>query len=147
MLFRSAKSMGAKDAFVNEWQRVDKDNANSVSPEGSYVSTDGTRTMAGPEFNARVAKFRTDLNADPNMRKAGVQVDENGNTIGGEQAPAGPAAPAAQPAKPAAQQQPVIRNGQGQKLTDVPLARQYLAKAGGDKNKARQLAAQDHWTP
>lgn len=50
--------------------------------------------------------------------------------------------------QPAQQQQPgkmVIQNGGGQKLTDVNLAKQYLAKAGGDKQKARQLAAQDNW--
>lgn len=41
--------------------------------------------------------------------------------------------------------QPVIKSGGGQQLTDKNLAAQYLQKAGGDKNKARQLAQKDNW--
>ena len=76
-----AKNMQAKDAFINQWRRVGKDEATSSTPEGSYVSTDGTgRMMPGQEFNSRVEKFRTDLNASTPMRKSGTQVDSNGNT-------------------------------------------------------------------
>lgn len=77
-----AKNMQAKDAFENQWKRVGKDDATNSTPEGSYVSTDGTgRMMTGPEFNSRVEKFRTDLNDSTPMRKSGTQVDSNGNTI------------------------------------------------------------------
>jgi hypothetical protein len=55
--------------------------------------------MPGQEFNARVEKFRTDLNASTPMRKSGTQVDSNGNTIS-----AGPAQQ--QQAPQQAQQQP-----------------------------------------
>jgi hypothetical protein len=66
-----AKNMQAKDAFINQWRRVGKDESTSSTPEGSYVSTDGIgRIMTGPEFNARVEKFRTDLNASTPMRKS-----------------------------------------------------------------------------
>jgi nitrous oxide reductase accessory protein NosL len=47
-----------------------------------------------------------------------------------------------------AQQQaaaPAPKTG-GKKLTDPNIAKQYIAKAGGDKAKARQLAQQDGWS-
>jgi hypothetical protein len=89
-----AKNMQDKEAFINQWRRVSKDEANDAMPEGSYIATNGSgKFMSGPEYNARIEKFRTDLNANTNMRKAGVMVDENGNTItSGAQNP--------QPAKP-----------------------------------------------
>ena len=99
-----AKNMQAKDTFMNQWRRVGKDEATSSTPEGSYVSTDGTgRMMPGSEFNSRVEKFRTDLNASTPMRKSGTQVDSNGNTISTgqtqQQAPAQQQAPQQQQVK------------------------------------------------
>ena len=32
------------------------------------------------------------------------------------------------------------------KMTDINLAREYIKKAGGDKNKAREMAKADGWT-
>jgi hypothetical protein len=83
-----------------------------------------------------------------------VSVDDKGNPVfkdasGNVMGPAGGPPASQQPAQqapPPQQQQVAIQNGNGQKLTDMNLAKQYLAKAGGDKNKARQLAAQDKWT-
>lgn len=75
-------------------------------------------------------------------------VDDKGNWHGN--APAQPKAAPAQQA-PRQQQPPpnaapvVIQNGGGKQLTDKALAAQYVAKAGGDKAKARQLAQQDGW--
>lgn len=53
--------------------------------------------------------------------------------------------PAQQQAPPPQQQQAAVQNGNGQQLADVNLAKQYLAKAGGNKQMARQLAAKDGW--
>lgn len=58
--------------------------------------------------------------------------------------PGGQAPPAAAPkAAPAAT--PAPPKGNGKKLTDATIAQRYLALAGGDKAKARQLAAKDNW--
>ena len=66
-------------------------------------------------------------------------------------APAAAPAPGAVPAsatpsgKPQGGQ-PQTKAPQPKPLTDPNVARQYLQKAGGDKNKARQLAKQDGYT-
>jgi hypothetical protein len=52
-------------------------------------------------------------------------------------------APAQSPAKPAPAVAPP--KGNGKKLTDASIAQQYIKLAGGDKAKARQLAAKDNW--
>lgn len=116
-----AKNMQAKDAFENQWRRVGKDEATSSTPEGSYVSTDGTgRMMPGPEFNSRVEKFRTDLNASTPMRKSGTQVDSTGTTI------------SAGPTQQQPPQQQQVKHYQGKAYTkDVKTGQWVLQQAGG----------------
>jgi hypothetical protein len=117
-----AKNMQAKDAFINQWRRVGKDESTSSTPEGSYVSTDGTgRIMTGPEFNARVEKFRTDLNASTPMLKSGTQVDSNGNTVS-----------AGQPQQQAPQQQqPIVKHFQGKPYTKDAKTGQWVLQQPG----------------
>jgi len=73
--------------------------------------------------------------------RGGVQISPGG---AGQPAATQPAAaPAAAPA--ATNAKPFIQAGNGQRLTDQALAQQYRDMAGGDRGKARQLAAQDGW--
>jgi hypothetical protein len=104
-----AKSMQDKADFANQWTRVGHDQASDVIPEGSYMNTSTNALMSGPEYNSRIESFRTNLNANPYMRKAGIMVDRQGNTITDRfsrnpqvQAPAA----AQQPAQPAHAQRP-----------------------------------------
>ncbi len=141
-----AKANGAKETFAQQYQR---------DPEtGDYTKVSTGAKLPAKDFDAAIDKYRTDANVA--LSRIGYQVDPQGNfgPVGQQAAPnATPAAPtraaAPQPA-PAAPPQAAagkitIRDGQGKTL-DVATARQYLAKAGGDKQKARQLATQDHWS-
>lgn len=95
-----AKSIRDKDAFTNKYQRND---------DGSYGNIDNpTQGLAGPEFQAKVDKFRTDANAK--LAKYGKAIDDTGQIVDAPTAQGGqpqgtPAIPAAAPAqKPAAAQ-------------------------------------------
>ena len=69
----------------------------------------------------------------------------SGDEIKPGQAPAQPAATPQAAAKPTTQAKVSIKDGGGQVLSDKTVAKQYLDAAGGDKDKARALAQNDHW--
>ncbi len=127
-------------------------------PDGSYAldpSLKGTVNMpdslSPQEFHDKIEEIgRTTPNKA--LARFGRQIDENGNLVGGQPQVQQPSpAPAALPPRPQAAapaQQPAaagLPQGGGKPLTDPALARQFLAAAGGDKNKARQLAQQSGW--
>lgn len=68
------------------------------------------------------------------------------NGLGGG-APAPAAAPSPQPSTPPLPSKPVPRLpvGNGKKLTDSVIAQRFMDAAGGDRQKARQLAQQSGW--
>lgn len=114
-----AQHLQDKQSFADGWQRVDAAHAGPGVPEGSYVPADTdlsdvktgdfkpgkTNFLSGQQFNDKIDKFRTDLNAKPEMQKAGIGIDHNGNvTRGGSTQPGTQAAPVpAKPATPVAQ--------------------------------------------
>jgi len=140
--------MQNKQAFIDNWQRVGKESATDAIPEGSYINTAGTGTMSGKEYNDRIAKFRTDLNADPTMRRAGVTVDENGNTVGGGPAAPPAAAPAATapPAPAPARNTPPVRNTPSEKSNPAVPPKATMPKpAGADGRRVKGSDGNWYW--
>ncbi len=74
--------------------------------------------------------------------------DKSGNVVGyavnGKYVPAAAAAAPAQTVS-GGSGKPIIQDGAGKPLTNPDIAKEYLEKAGGDKEKARQLANHDKW--
>lgn len=66
-----AKNMQDKQAYVDSLTKM---------PDGTYTDKTGA-TISPQQFNDRIEKFRTDLNANPVMRKTGTMVDAQGNTV------------------------------------------------------------------
>ena len=102
-----AKHIADKEAFEEGWQRVDAAHAGRNVPEGSYIPATADLNvikyggyvptpknfLTGPQYDQKVDRFRTDLNAKPAMIKAGTQIDANGNVVNNRV----PSAPAVQP--------------------------------------------------
>jgi len=105
-----AKSMNDKQVYVDSLTKLD---------DGSLVDKSGN-PVTQQEFNARLAKFRTDLNANPVMRKSGTMVNEQGQTVSNRFS-RNPQPAAAAPPPPAASQQqqpaPVYQAKSGAKVT------------------------------
>lgn len=77
-----AKSIQDKDTFASQWKRVGRDEATDITPEGSYQNVDDPgKVMSPQEFNNRIEKFRTDLNANSVMRRSGTMVNEKGEMV------------------------------------------------------------------
>jgi hypothetical protein len=86
-----AKATQDKQAFADQWHRVDGQHADALAPEGSYLGFDGSKGISAAEFQSRIEKFRTDANVK--LAKYGARIDEKGNVQRGN-APAAQAAPA-----------------------------------------------------
>lgn len=131
--------------------RVQKLNDYAFDPDandgagGFYDPTNPQKVITPAAFTDMKNQIATKLDKDlasKKLRPLGVRFNVNDTTPGKGGAPA----PAAQPAAaPKATGQAAIKAGNGQPLTDRSLATQYLQKAGGDKEKARQLAKTDGW--
>lgn len=68
------------DSLTENKEDVTDDKGNVLSPKGALVDKAGN-TVSRQQFNDRLEKFRTDLNADPVMRKSGTMVNEKGETV------------------------------------------------------------------
>lgn len=125
---------------------------------GFYDPANDKKVYSPEEFTDMKNQISTKLDAQlakAKLRPLGVRFGVKATTPGvnpdgslappGGQKPAAPAQTAPQQAPTQANQKATIQDGGGKPLTDAGLARQYLAKAGGDKEKARQLAKQDRW--
>jgi hypothetical protein len=80
--------MQDKQEYVDSLTRLDHDILENPSdPNSAVIAKAGTLTdkagnpVSEKQFNDRIEKFRTDLNANTWMRKAGTMVDEQGNTV------------------------------------------------------------------
>jgi hypothetical protein len=130
------KATQDKQAFADQWQRND---------DGSYTSVDGTKQISGPEFNARIDKFRTDAN--PKLAKFGAMIDAKGNVQRGGATGAQPSqVPQAaqqpqqqQPAKPQQAQQPAKPLPPPDKA-QFNVGKWKAANPGKDPNAAVQAA-------
>lgn len=93
-----AKSIQDKQDFADQWQRVDAAHASQAFPEGSYIPANASlsdaklgdtttikKSLTPQQFQNRIEHFRTNLNASPAMRKAGVTLDQDGNVVNGAQ--------------------------------------------------------------
>lgn len=133
-------------AKVNKLNTYEFDQDANDGRGGFYDPKNPNAIYSPEEFTAMKNQIAADMDKQLTAKKfnaLGVKFDVNATT------PGRGAQPAAQPAQPAkaapAKQQAAIQAGNGQALTDAGLAKQYLAKAGGDKDKARQLAKTDGW--
>ena len=79
-----AQNMQDKQAYIDSLTEnkddVKDEQGNVISPKGALVDKAGN-TVTRQQFNDRLEKFRTDLNANPVMRKSGTMVDAQGNTV------------------------------------------------------------------
>jgi hypothetical protein len=104
-----AQNMQDKQAYIDSLTEnkddVKDEQGNVLSPKGALVDKSGN-TVSRQQFNGRIEKFRTDLNANPVMRKSGTMVDPQGNTVTNRFSRnpqrTAPAAPPAQAQSPAA---------------------------------------------
>ena len=143
-----AKSIQDKNTFMSQWERIGKEDASELTPEGSYQNLDNPKkVMSAAEYNAKVDKFRTDANANPRMIKSGTMMDTQGNTITNRfsRNPQTAAAPAASPnattaaaptqAQPAGtSQQPLVRHFQGRPYAQDSKTGQWILQSVGDPN-------------
>lgn len=103
-----AKNMQDKQQYLDSIKHNDDGSMNDAA--GNPVTQQ--------QYNDRIEKFRTDLNANPVMRKSGTMVDPQGNTVNNrfsrnpQTVP-----PQAQPQSPAAPQQPVYKAKSGATVT------------------------------
>jgi hypothetical protein len=99
-----AQNMQDKQSYIDSLTEnkddVKDEQGNILSPKGALVDKAGN-TVSRQQFNDRLEKFRTDLNADPVMRKSGTMVDPQGNTVTNRFSRNPQSAPAATPAQSA----------------------------------------------
>lgn len=111
-----AQNMQDKQSYIDSLTRLDKDvtdeKGNVIAPKGALTDKSGN-PVSEQQFNDRVEKFRTDLNANPVMRKSGTMVDEKGNTVTNRFS----RNPSAAPATAAAAPQPTYKAKSGATVT------------------------------
>jgi len=127
-----AQNMQDKQAYIDSLTEnkddVKDEQGNILSPKGALVDKSGN-TVSRQQFNDRIEKFRTDLNANPVMRKSGTMVDPQGNTVTNrfsrnpQTAPAAPPAQAQSPAAPQPQIAPKPPRTPAKGLPDNTAAR------------------------
>jgi hypothetical protein len=103
-----AKNMQDKQTYIDSLTKL---------PDGTYTDDRGN-TITQQQVNDRIEKFRTDLNANPVMRKSGTMVDPQGNTVNNRFSRNPQTnAPQAPPQSPAASQQPAYKAKSGATVT------------------------------
>jgi hypothetical protein len=159
-----AKPVVGENAFNGEWRNLLKEAATSSDktekakaakdlgwsppfrfPKGSkdywFQSPSGSFARNFYDQNRHFRDYKVENGVWVNM-KTGNTLAEDKAEMEDADAPVAANTPAA-PATPAA---PVsIPKGNGQPLTDENTAKAILDAAGGDKNKAREIAAQNGW--
>lgn len=116
-----------KQVFANKYER---DNT------GNYVPIDENSgpTLSPAEFGAKIDSFRT--GANKRLAKMGYQIDNQGDVVETGQT--------AQPAQTQSGTASNIPNGGGKRL-DRTTAATILKAAGGNKDKAREIAKKNNW--
>lgn len=127
-----AKSMQDKQSYIDSLTRQDADTVVDGVPVKAGLYDKNNNPVSEKQFNDRLEKFRTDLNADPVMRKSGTMVDPQGNTVNNRfSRNPQTAQPQAQPQSSAAPQQPVVRHYQGRPYSQDPKTGQWILQQPG----------------
>jgi hypothetical protein len=76
-----AQNMQNKQAYIDSLTRQEADTTVDGVPVKAGLYDKNGSAVTQQQFNDRLEKFRTDLNANPVMRKSGTMVDPQGNTV------------------------------------------------------------------